>query len=337
MPHPDGRTTPVIGPLLSIQQNDLQLDNRELPVQTAPFASATDFISHQYDLLYHKYRLPADKLNEEDARSEVFALEDLKRRLSSCVNEDWDRGPFVLSHGDLRLSNILVEEMDDELQIRGIIDWEWASTVPRQFFLPPTWLGGWPPDWVSSGFYTAEYVLFRAALEAGTSEACRQLADEWDRKLPFRMDLPFAVALRHHSCFVSTYRNRVFPMCCTDPWKDVVSQFFEQDGEGGQFSLDVQRRVRDSESFTHYMEANGLRPCQRSEERQELVEPPKSSIQALATYGIPTEGAMDSPGSPSPVGAPRESSAQHYQDPCPVSQAPLPIQQAPLPLALVFY
>lgn len=81
MPHPDGGTTPVVGPLLSIRLNDLRLDDRKLSVQAAKFASAIDFVFHQYNLLDQTYRLPAYKLTQEDAQREVFGLGDLKGRL----------------------------------------------------------------------------------------------------------------------------------------------------------------------------------------------------------------------------------------------------------------
>ncbi|KAK5997545.1 hypothetical protein PT974_02908 [Cladobotryum mycophilum] len=44
---------------------------------------------------------------------------------------------------DLRCGNILI---DDEFQIQGIIDWEWATTVPQQPFTSPAWMTGHDPD-----------------------------------------------------------------------------------------------------------------------------------------------------------------------------------------------
>ncbi|KAK3938431.1 hypothetical protein QBC46DRAFT_234149, partial [Diplogelasinospora grovesii] len=301
---PAGGTTPLVGPLLSIQLNELQLENRELSIQPAKFASATDFAFHQYHLLDQTYKLPAYKLSQEVAELEIFGLEDLKSRLSDYID---DHGPFVLTHTDLRPSNIIV---DENLRIQGIIDWEWASTVPRQFFLPPTWLAGLPPDRVSGVEYRIEYRWFRDALQAGTSGPCRQLASEWDRKLPTRIDLPFAVTLRHHSCFVNTYYRGVFPEFYKGSREDVVNQFFECDGKDGQFSLGVQQRLRDSERFTQYMEENGLTPSQRCRGRQEPGEPPNTSVQ---------EGTIALLGAASPPGAAQDRPATRYQGPLPVS------------------
>ncbi|KAH9208501.1 kinase-like domain-containing protein [Leptodontidium sp. 2 PMI_412] len=223
--------------------------------QLINFTSAADFACHQYDLLDWKYRLPAYNLSRKVAELEIFGLEDLKRRLSDYVNDD---ASFVLNHTDLRPSNIIV---DEGLCIQGIIDWEWAGTVPRQFFLPPTWLAGLPPDRVSGVEYRVEYRWFRDVLIANTSY--HQLASEWDRKLPRRIDLPLAVTLRHHNCFVNIYYRGIFPKFYEDSWEHVVNKFFNRDGKDGQFSLGVQQRLRDSERFTQYLEENRLVSSQR--------------------------------------------------------------------------
>ena len=43
MPDPGGGDTPIVGPLLSIQLNDLQLEKRDFSTKPAKFASAIDF------------------------------------------------------------------------------------------------------------------------------------------------------------------------------------------------------------------------------------------------------------------------------------------------------
>lgn len=262
MPGPDGWDTPVIGPLLSIQLNDLQLEKPDLSTQPAKFATAVDFASHQYHLLDQRYRLPAYKMSQEVAQLEVFGLEDLKGRLSGYIDHRWNHGPFVLTNTDLKWTSFIV---DDDYRIQGVIDWEWSGTVPRQFFLPPTWLAGLPPDWVSGLEYRIEYRLFFDTLKAATSQPCRQLAEEWGRTLPARVDLPLAVVLRHHSCFVNMYYRGIFPLFYKGSREDVVKQFFERDGEDGLFTLDVQRKLENSERYTQYLEENGfITSCQSS-------------------------------------------------------------------------
>jgi serine/threonine protein kinase len=316
MPDPDGGRTPLVGPLLSMQLNELQLEKRDLSTQPAKFASATDFAFYQHYLLDQTYKLPAYKLSREVVELEIFGLEDLKSRLSNYLD---DHGPFVLTHTDLRPSNIIV---DENLRIQGIIDWEWANTVPRQFFLPPTWLAGLPPDRVSGLEYRIEYRWFHGALQAGHYP---QLASEWHRKLPTRIDLPLAVTLRHHSCFVNTYYRGIFPMFYKGSREHIVHQFFECHDRDGRFSLAVLQRLSDSERFTQYIEENGLTPSQRCRERQEHGEPPNTSVQ---------DGTTALLGAASPPGA---ALATGYQGPLPGSEAVPPRPQAPLPPLLSLY
>ncbi|KAH7317696.1 kinase-like domain-containing protein [Rhexocercosporidium sp. MPI-PUGE-AT-0058] len=183
-----------------------------------------------YHLLSQNYSLPAAKMSQEVAQLEIFGLEDLKGRLFSYINQHQNHGPFVLTHADLRWSNIIV---NGDYQIQGVIDWEWSGTVPQQFFLPPTWLASFPPDWVSELQYKIEYRLFFDALKAATSQPSRQLAKEWGRTLPAQIDLPMAVILRHHSCFVNMYYRGIFPRFYNCTRDDAVKQSFERDGKDG--------------------------------------------------------------------------------------------------------
>jgi len=79
--------------------------------------------------------------NLEVAGDDVFNLD----MFSSFTKDTWldsrlDRGPFVLQHGDLGLYNIIIDE--GTFGVRAFIDWEWSRVVPRQLFIPPTWLTG---------------------------------------------------------------------------------------------------------------------------------------------------------------------------------------------------
>ncbi|KAK3364470.1 hypothetical protein B0T25DRAFT_66552 [Lasiosphaeria hispida] len=140
------------------------------------------------------------------------------------------------------------------------------------------------PDRVSGVEYQIEYRWFRDALQAGTSEPCRQLAFERDQKLPTRIDLPLAVTLRHHSCFANTYYRGVFPKFYKGSREYEVNKFFERDGKDEQFSLGVQQRLMVSERFIRYMAENGLTPSRRCRERQEPSEPPISDLGDTTEY-----------------------------------------------------
>ncbi|KXG45349.1 Aminoglycoside phosphotransferase [Penicillium griseofulvum] len=70
-------------------------------------------------------------------RQELYALRPvdaflihlyLLENLSAILNNDLDDGKFYLKHADEKGDHILV---DDEFNITGIVDWEWAHTGPR--------------------------------------------------------------------------------------------------------------------------------------------------------------------------------------------------------------
>ena len=101
--------------------------------------------------------------------------------------------------------------------------------------------------------------------DTATSQPCRQMAEEWGRNLPTRVDLPLAVTLRHHSCFVNMYYRGIFPQFYNGSRDDLVKQFFERDGEDGPFTLDIQRKLEHSERYTQYLKEIGfITSCQSS-------------------------------------------------------------------------
>lgn len=53
-------------------------------------------------------------------------------------------------HGDLLMlmSNPL---FDDELNLVGVLDWEWSFVVPLQMLAPPVWPSGGDPKWMLIG------------------------------------------------------------------------------------------------------------------------------------------------------------------------------------------
>ncbi len=199
---------------------------------------------------------PVQELSLEDARREVYALNDLKGRISELIDVRWNHGPFVLAHSDLRPPNIIV---DEHLNIQAIVDWEWAGTIPRQFFMPPTWLVGELPCYVASTDYSREYAEFYAVFAAKGTPCCRQLADEWGLDLPRGLEFPLAVLLRHHSQFASTYYLAIYPKFFKTPSAETVSRFFEQqDGDNSSFTLQVRRCIETSERYTQHLKSCGL-------------------------------------------------------------------------------
>lgn len=73
----------------------------------------------------------------ENALQDIERVRAFKERALGWLKPELDKGPFVLVHGDLIPSNII---LDETAKIVALIDWEWSAVVPVQCFAPPLWL-----------------------------------------------------------------------------------------------------------------------------------------------------------------------------------------------------
>lgn len=256
IPDPNGGPDPIIGPLSSIHINELQVQGFQTAAPRAAFKSATDFVLHQLSVMSEAYRLPMSEQTLGTAQCELFALTHLERELSSFTNADWDEGPFVLSHLDLRWPNIIV---NDDLDILAIIDWEWTGSIPRQLFTPPFWIAGRESPSIAGDEYREEFTHFRKVIlkKSETSDLCRQLAEEWDVDLLNTKTLPIAELLRHHSQLIAIFYQALYPKLFEASRDEVVPQFFER-SENRELASEVQRRWENSERYTQYLKDNQL-------------------------------------------------------------------------------
>lgn len=248
----DGQRFVITSPR-SVDLNSIQLQGRRRSV--APQATAFDFAMCHYDILADRLSLPAEEMGEDDAQYEVFALEDFKMRLSRLMDPSLNFEPFVLAHGDLRPSNIIVSE---DFTIKGIIDWEWSTTVPRQFFMPPLWFGGCEVSIPGDALYCEQYSIFyQAVMHAGTtSDACHSLAVEWGPDLgsSFRLFLP--QALLHHHAFLEVYYRTLFPVFYRGLRRqDKLEAFFKS---SRVFREAVRVKVEESRKYRERLIADGL-------------------------------------------------------------------------------
>ncbi|OAR02515.1 hypothetical protein LLEC1_01299 [Akanthomyces lecanii] len=102
------------------------------------------------------------------------------------MDPDRDEGPFALVHGDLHLSNLIV---DSKKRLIGLLDWEWSRVVPVQYFVPPMWLSkrdvaqlANPSSWHI--FRTRYFAEFLAILKSREEQMYQDslLHDEWARQ-----------------------------------------------------------------------------------------------------------------------------------------------------------
>ncbi|KAH9221427.1 hypothetical protein DL95DRAFT_403254 [Leptodontidium sp. 2 PMI_412] len=128
---------------LSIDINDQELGGLSPTTIKGPskiYTTAIDYIYAQTQLLFNQFDKQQNSVySEVDARCHLYGLHQFRSILMGWLRREYNEGPFILIHGDFRTANVLV---DQDLNITGVLDWEWSRTVPVQMFLPPTWLRG---------------------------------------------------------------------------------------------------------------------------------------------------------------------------------------------------
>lgn len=201
----------------SIGLNSLQL--KGLRSHTPRYTSALEFAMCHFKTLRQQFSLPSEEMEEYIAQREVFALQDFELRLYQFIDPALNLQPFVLSHGDLRPPNIIVNE---DLSLAGIIDWEWSGTVPVQFFRPPLWLGGVDATSPRDMKYRSGYSeLYDSLVDANKHpNASQTLASEWGPHLSSSLHLFLPAALLRTALFIDIYYMAIFPEFYKDCKRD---------------------------------------------------------------------------------------------------------------------
>lgn len=128
---------------LSIELNAQELEGlhaRDIIKKDTSFGSAKDYFTSLVNLAFNMFEKCKNSVFDEyDAEGALYNLHQFREVVNEWVDSRYSTEPFILYHGDFRPHNIMV---DDDLNIIGVIDWEWGHIVPVQLFLPPTWLIG---------------------------------------------------------------------------------------------------------------------------------------------------------------------------------------------------
>lgn len=101
--------------------------------------------------MYHDNRIhhqPNSIHDEDDGYQQLAALTMMRAILPQFISRDYRHGPFVFTLTDLHQSNIFV---DDKWNITGLIDLEWACSLPIELQSPPYWLSGRSVDDIEHG------------------------------------------------------------------------------------------------------------------------------------------------------------------------------------------
>ena len=141
-----------------------QLENEHIPVDMARTSTHSTVDSYVSDIFaLHESRLrhqPNGVNNLGDGAYQTAALTVMRSVWSCFFRRDLRRGPFFLNLTALNQTNILV---DDEWNVKCLIDLEWACSHPVEMIQPPYWLTNQPIDLINADDYE---VLHREFVDA---------------------------------------------------------------------------------------------------------------------------------------------------------------------------
>lgn len=244
---------PRIVGAISMRKNQLQVDGYSAPRFTA--TTAKDFFEEQYRLLHYMWEMSCEELDREEAEREEFALHALSLetvRKTFGLEADSAGDSIYLSHPDLRPDNIIV---DDELHIRGVIDWEFSLTVPRQAFLPTSWITGHDIGSLDSKPDLSSEFMSVLSSRKQHSPTHVLLAQEWDFRGNLR--LPMAYILLDPSKVVLLFDRYIFPKLYDEP-RDKIVPSVSQRPENTELQAELESRLHASQQYTQYLKDNNL-------------------------------------------------------------------------------
>ncbi|KAM3503381.1 hypothetical protein MY11210_008733 [Beauveria gryllotalpidicola] len=200
---------PVVGNLLTFAANEIP--GARLPT----FATGQEYMQSQFDMVLQHTAMPCQGLEERTARYELFAAHSLQKYFT--VPDAVNNGPFVLHHPDLLLRNIIV---NDDMEIQGIIDWEFTNVIPLPLFVPPLWA-------ISSGALASQFYseIIYAIL---TGDRYQTLRKAWDRSnSDILATMYIAQIMRHPTDVVSVFRRFFAQTLFGNDVDKAESDFFE--------------------------------------------------------------------------------------------------------------
>lgn len=222
---------------LSVDINAIDLRQPNLSIHLSATSSIGKYAGQLYTVLLARAADPIPGMGLLDVQYLVFALQDFQKRMDE-FSASRKGTKFVLCHGDLRPSNII---LGDDFSIKGIIDWEWAGAVPSSFFVPPLWLGANISPIPNDVSFKNCFAKLRMALMASES----RLAVEWTEDMHSAPDYYIPAALLNQHFFMTLYFSHLFPIYFEDEKRHIkVRQFFECDGPDGVFSRQVDVLMR---------------------------------------------------------------------------------------------
>ena len=118
-----------------------ELENEGIPIEIARQDTYTAVEPYIQDLLsYHDSRLlysPNAVNNALDGKLQMAAIAGMRAVMPHFLERSLRHGPFIFSLTDMHQSNIFV---DEQWNIKYLIDMEWACSLPVEMQQPPHWL-----------------------------------------------------------------------------------------------------------------------------------------------------------------------------------------------------
>lgn len=232
----DNASQPIVGDLLTQSSNDAR---RDMP----SFISSKAFVESQFDLISRYLLAPQHDHPEDEVRYDMFCISSMKPYFNIVINPEFDRGPFVLSHPDLRPSNIIVNE---EMVIVGLIDWQFASIVPRQLCTPPSWVTG--HTW--SNYDRLFLSSFSVAL-APDDKLPQQLYQEW--RDPSSISLHIAHIIRRPGDLNRVFQNYFAKGRDAKELNEAETKLFQDPRVASEAQQIAERNAR----YTEYLKSQG--------------------------------------------------------------------------------
>ncbi|PMB68769.1 hypothetical protein BM221_005351 [Beauveria bassiana] len=246
--YPDSKSSGkfTIGSPLYVIENDNAVNVGVYEKSSTTFSNAFDAVKGMFPILEHAYEIPtSDEVPDQTIKRELFAIDSLASSLSDNTHPFWSLdAPFMLSHGDLRCENIMV---DENMKITAIIDWEWVVILPQQLCTPPTWVFG--QNYLRNSHNREIFQEFQSAItQDNTYHGYLQY---WRSNGQY---LPLAQILRHPELLVNIYYTDVFPRLHSDPFSAVEASFFADEEHRKKF----QERLTVAERYNEYLKENDL-------------------------------------------------------------------------------
>ncbi|QPC69461.1 hypothetical protein HYE68_000213 [Fusarium pseudograminearum] len=279
----------VVG-AISMRRNELQIDGYRAPRSIS--TTANEFFRERYELLQYMWKMPSQELSREEAERDEFALHALSLEETQNISRlktDPSGDSFYLAHPDLRVDNIIV---DDELRIRGIIDWEFSVTVPRYAFLPPSWLTGHDTGSIISKIDLSSE--FMSVLSSKKHESCShsQLAQDWSFQDDLR--LPMAYILLDPSDLVFIFYRYIYPRLYKKPRNEIVPRFFQLP-DNKDLRAGLERRLNASKRYTQYLKDHNLIDDNEEPELQQIHQwtvETQMKLEQLSKWSDETQGKL---------------------------------------------